>query len=214
MSTTRRTVLGAAAAASLLAQFTGTASAAADDKWGTVTGGWAEVRWTGQVQAELDRLGAVVEAVAPARLVRDSRGPAVRFPVGSGKGDPSLRHLPEAAGSGVLEGGIAVRTPTGGFRIVNPESVLRDGVASGKCTVNGVEIGHRSVFRCGLAEGLLTTDGAPAGRPLTVRIGEVPLRSTPELLEVYTATFGTPVFTADTVLAYVTAEGVYTPPKP
>ncbi|MET9440746.1 hypothetical protein [Streptomyces sp. NPDC006610] len=214
MTTTRRTVLGAAAAASLLAQFTGTASAAADDKWGTVTDGWAEVRWTGQVQAELDRLGAVVEAVAPARLVTDSRGSAVRFPVGSGKGDPSLRRLSEARGSGVLDGGIEVRTPTGGFRIVNPESVLRDGVASGKCTVNGVEIGHRSVFRCGLAEGLLTTDGAPVGQPLTVRIGEVPLRPTPELLEVYTATFGAPVFDADTVLAYVTAEGVYTPPKP
>ncbi|MDG9701948.1 hypothetical protein [Streptomyces sp. DH37] len=214
MSTTRRTVLGAAAAAPLLAQFTGTASAAADGKWGTVSDGWVEVRWTGQVRAELDRLGAVVEAVAPARLVRDSRGSAVRFPVRFGKGDPSLRRLPEAGGNGALEGGIAVRTPTGGFRVVNPESVLRDGVVSGKCTVNGVEVGHRSVFRCGLAEGLLTTGGAPVGQPLAVRIGEVPLRPTPELLEVYTATLGAPVFTADTVLAYVTAEGVYTPPKP
>jgi hypothetical protein len=214
MSTTRRTVLGAAAAAPLLAQFTGTASAASDGKWGTVSDGWAEVRWTGQVRAELDRLGAVVEAVAPARLVRGSRGAAVRFPVRFGKGDPSLRHLPEAGGSGALEGGIAVRTPAGGFRVVNPESFLRDGVVSGKCTVNGVEVGHHSVFRCGLAEGLLTTGRAPVGQPLTVRIGEVPLRPTPELLEGYTATFGTPVFTADTVLAYVTAEGVYTPPKP
>jgi hypothetical protein len=196
-----------------MAQFTGTASAA-DDKWGTVSDAWVEVRWTEQAQAELDRLGAVVEAVAPARLVRNSRGPAVRFPVRSGRGGPSPRRLPEAGGSGVLEGGIAVRTPTGEFQVVNPESVLRDGVASGKCTVNGVEVGHRSVFRCGLAEGLLTTGRTPVGQPLTVRIGEVPLRPTPELLEVYTASFGTPVFTADTVMAYVTAEGVYTPPKP
>ncbi|MFH0240888.1 hypothetical protein ACGRHY_00260 [Streptomyces sp. HK10] len=214
MSATRRTVLGATAAAPLLAQFTGTASAAADDRWGTISGGWAEVRWTEQVQAELGRLKAVVEAVAPARMVEDSRGQAVRFTAPSGKGSLSLKHLPEAAGSGTMEGGIAIRTQAGGFRVVNPESVLRDGVASGRCVVNGVEVGHRSVFRCALAEGLLTTDGAPAGRPLRVRIGEVPLRPTPELLEVYSATFGTPVFTADTVVAYVTAEGLYTPPKP
>ncbi|UYQ65335.1 hypothetical protein [Streptomyces peucetius] len=78
--------------------------------------------------------------------------------------------------------------------------------------VNGVEAGHRSVFRCGLAEGLLTTGSAPVGQPLSVRLSEVPLRPTPELLEVYAATFGTPAFTAETVLAHVTAEGVYTPP--
>lgn len=214
MSTTRRTILGAAAATPLLAQFTGAASAASDGRWGTVSDGWAEIRWTEQVQAELDRLGATVEAVAPARLVEDSQGPVVRFPVPFGKGRLPLEHPPEAAGGGTLAGGVVVRTQTGSFRIVNPEAVLRDGVASGKCTVNGLEVEHRSVFRCALAEGLLTTDGAPAGRPLRVRIGEVPLRSTPELLEVCTATFGTPVFTADTVVAYVTAEGVYTPPKP
>ncbi|MTE22408.1 hypothetical protein F0L17_25560 [Streptomyces sp. TRM43335] len=214
MSTTRRTVLGTALAAPLLSRFTGTASATTEDTWGTVSDGWVEVRWTEQVQAELDRLGAVVEAVAPARLVKDSRGSAVRFSVRSGTGDPSLTDLPEARGDGALDGGITVRSPAGVFRIVNPESLLQDGVASGKCVVNGVEVGHHSMFRCGLAEGLLSTGDAPLGRPLTVRLGEVPLRPTPELLEVYTATFGTPAFTADTPLAYVTAEGVYTPPKP
>lgn len=200
-------------AAPLLAQFAGTASAAADDKWGTISDGWVEVRWTEQVQAELDRVGAVVEAVAPARLFRDSRGPAVRFPVRSGKGDPSLKRLPKAKGDGALEGGIAVSTPNGSFRVVNLQSVLQDGLASGKCTVNGIEAGHRSVFRCGLAEGLLTTSNVPVGQPLKARVSDVPLHSTPELLEVYAATFGVPVFTADTLLAYATAEGVYAPPK-
>ncbi|MFG2626432.1 hypothetical protein [Streptomyces sp. NPDC048473] len=213
MSTNRRTVLGAALAAPLLAQFTGTASAAADEKWGTISEGWVEVRWTEQVQAELDRLGAVVEAVAPAELIKDHSGSAVRFPVRSGKGDPSLKSLPKAEGDGVLDGGIAVRTPAGNARVVSLQSALKDGLASGKCVVNGVDIGHRSVFRCVLSEGLLTTGNVPVGQPLKVRINKVPLHATPELLEVYAATFGRPVFTADTVLAHVTAEGVYTPPK-
>ncbi|MDH6122554.1 hypothetical protein ABH930_006833 [Kitasatospora sp. GAS204A] len=215
MSTTRRVVLSAALAAPLLAQFTGTASGAtADGKWGTVSDGWVEVRWTAQAQAQLDRFEAVVEAVAPAQLVRDSGGSAVRFPVRSGTGDASLTNLPKAQGDGVLDGGVAVRTSSGTFQLVNLESVLQDGVASGKCVVNGVDVGHHAVVRCGLAEGLLTADTVPVGLPLKVQLSEVPLRATPELLEVYTATFGTPAFTADTVLAYVTAQGVYTPPKP
>ncbi|MFC9653073.1 hypothetical protein ACFV9P_34515 [Streptomyces sp. NPDC059892] len=200
-------------AAPLLAQLTGTASAEANEKWGTISEGWVEVRWTGQVQAELDRLGAVVEAVAPAELVRDSNGSGVRFPVRSGTGDPSLKSPPKAEGDGVLDGGVVVRTPQGQARAVNLRGVLRDGVASGECEVNGLDIGHRSVFRCGVSEGRLTTTDVPVGRPLKVRIDGVPLHPTPEALEVYTATFGTPALTADTVLAHVTAEGVYTPPK-
>ncbi|MEE1928638.1 hypothetical protein V1J52_10600 [Streptomyces sp. TRM 70351] len=201
-------------AAPLLAQFAGAASAAADDTWGTVSDGWVEIRWTGQVREEMDRLGAVVEAVAPARLVTDTRGTAVRFPVRAGKGDPSVRRLSDVEGDSALEGGITVSTPRGEFRIVALHGVLRDGVASGRCTANGVEVGHRSVFRCGLDEGSLTTSGAPAGQPLRVRVSEVPLHATPELMEAYVATFGEPVFTAGTLLGYVTAEGVYTPPKP
>ncbi|MFJ2442910.1 MULTISPECIES: hypothetical protein [unclassified Streptomyces] len=214
MSATRRNVLGAALAAPLLAQFTGTASAAEAEKYGTVSDGWIEVRWTREVQAELDRLGAEVEAVAPARLVRDSRGTAVRFPVRTGNGEPSLTNLPKAEGGGALDGGVAVRTPLGTARFLDLRSVLEDGLASGRCVVNGVEVGHPSALRCGLAEALLTTDTVPLGKPLKVRINEVPLRPTPEALEMYTATFGAVPFTADTVLGYATAEGVYTPPKP
>lgn len=82
-------VLSAALAAPLLAQFTGTASGAtADDKWGTVSDGWVEVRWTAPAQAQLDRFEAVVEAVAPAELVKDSGGSAVRFPCGRPRAIP------------------------------------------------------------------------------------------------------------------------------
>ncbi|MFJ6570800.1 hypothetical protein ACIQNU_25625 [Streptomyces sp. NPDC091292] len=216
MTANRRTVLGAALTAPLLAQFTGTASAAADEKWGTISDAWVEVRWTTQVQAELDRWEAVVEAVAPAELVKDGGGTAVRFPVRSGQGDPSLANPAKASGDGVLDGGITVRTPKGNAQVVNLQSVLKDGLASGKCVLNGVDLGHRSVFRCAVSEGSLTTGTAAVGKPLKVRIDKVPLHATPEALAVYTATLGASAsaFTADTVLAYVTAEGVYTPPKP
>jgi len=140
MSTTRRMVLGAGLAAPLLAQFTGTASGTAGDtKWGTISEAWVEVRWTPQAQAQLDRFEAVVEAVAPAELVKDSSGSAVRFPVRSGTGDPSVPNLPKAQGRGVLDGGVAVRTPSGNLRLVNLEGVLQEGSASGKCVVNGVD---------------------------------------------------------------------------
>ncbi|GAA2978216.1 hypothetical protein HEB29_005710 [Streptomyces fulvorobeus] len=42
----------------------------------------------------------------------------------------------------------------------------------------------------------------------------MPLYATPEMLEAYTATFGTFLFSADTVLGCVTVTGTYTPPKP
>ncbi|MEV8396023.1 MULTISPECIES: hypothetical protein [unclassified Streptomyces] len=213
MSATRRSVLGAALAGPMLAQFMGTASAAAEDKWGTVSDGWVEVRWTEQAQAEMDRLGAVVEAVAPAQLVKDSRGAAIRFPVRSGKGDPSLKRLSNAKGDGALEGGIAVRTPTSNFQITDLQSVLRDEWASGKATVNGFEVGHSKMFRWDVDKSKLSTESVPAGRPLKVRLSEVPLHPTPELLETYSASFGPPAFTPDTVVAYLTAEGVYTPPN-
>ena len=39
-----------------------------------------------------------------------------------------------------------------------------------------------------------------------------PSESTPELMDMYTAAFGTPEFTTATALAHLTAEGVYHPP--
>lgn len=89
MSTTRRMVLSAALATPLLAQFTGTASGAtADDRWGTVSDGWVEVRWTAQAQAQLDRFEAVVEAVAPAQLVKDSAVRRFASPCGPARAIP------------------------------------------------------------------------------------------------------------------------------
>ncbi|WP_129842649.1 hypothetical protein [Streptomyces sp. RFCAC02] len=213
MSAKRRTVLGAAMATPLLARFAGTASgAAADDTWGTVSDGWVEIRWTAEAQAELNRLGAVVEATAPALLITDSGDPGVRFPVRSGSGDPSLTDLPAARGEGALDGGLTVRARNGVLRVESLESVLRDGVASGTCVVNGVDVGHRALFRCGLADGVLSTENVPVGSPMRVRVGEVPLHATQELLDAYTESFGAPLVTADTLLARVTAEGLYTPP--
>ncbi|MGV4989122.1 hypothetical protein ACVB8X_43065 [Streptomyces sp. NRAIS4] len=214
MSTTRRSMLSAALTAPLLAQFTGTASGAtADGTLGTLSDGWVEARWTPQAQEQLDRLHAVVEAVAPAQLVKDARGSAVRFPVRSSQGDPSLVNPPKAHGAGMLDGGLTVRTATGTFQVTDISGLLQDGLAAGKCAVNGVDVAHGSVFRCDLAEGLLTTDSAPLGQPMKVRLAEVPLRPTPESVQAFAAALGAPTFTVDTVLAYVTAEGVYTPPK-
>ncbi|QNE75807.1 hypothetical protein F0344_15260 [Streptomyces finlayi] len=213
MSATRRNVLGAALAAPLLAQFAGTASAA-DEKYGTVSDGWVEVRWSDSVQAELDRLGAVVEAEGQAVMVKTADGPAVRLPVRSGKGDPSLKQLPKAKGDGALDGGVSVRTSLGNVRVSDLEGALKDGLASGKCQVNGLIVEHASALRCGVDKGKLSTDKVPVGKPLKVQLSEVPLYATPEMLKAYAATVGTSPFSEDTVLGYVTVAGTYNPPKP
>ncbi|MCE7079543.1 hypothetical protein [Streptomyces sp. ST2-7A] len=213
MGTTRRNVLGATAAVPLLARFAETASAADGDRYGRVSDGWVEVRWAPLVREELDRLGAVVRAVAPARLVEDAHGSAIRFPVNPVKGDPSPESPQRARGDGGLQGGVAVRTPIGNLRLTHLTGVLEDGLASGRCTINGLEVEHHPAFRCGLTEGRLITEPTRDGGVMRVRMVEVPLRPTAEALEVYTATFGAPALTVDTVLAHVTAEGLYTPPR-
>jgi hypothetical protein len=214
MSATRRGILGAALTAPVLAQLTGTATAAQQDgRWGRIANGWAEVRWTAEAQAVLDQFEATVKAVSPARMVGGTGGPGIRFPVRSARGNPSTKEPLKAQGNGVLGGGIAVSAPMGEFRIMDLGSVLENEVASASCVVNGVDLGHQAVFRCGLDEGRLSAETVPAGRPTTVRIAELPLRATPELWQVFVATVGEPAFRADTVLGRVTAEGVYTPPE-
>ncbi|MET8543242.1 hypothetical protein ABZW03_21720 [Kitasatospora sp. NPDC004799] len=218
MSTTRRTLLGAALATPLLGWLTGSAAGAVDDdgdrsgRLGTLSDGWVEVHWTPAAQAQLDRFHATVDVVAPARLVPDEWGPAVRLPIRSAQGDPSLANLPKAHGDGTLEGGVCVRTSQGDYRVVNLAGAIRDGLASGRCEVGGAEMGHRSAFHCGLAEGKLTAQPVPAGQPMKVRLSGVPLRPTQEAVDAYTANYGAHPVTVDTVLAYVTAEGTYTPP--
>ncbi|HTJ69532.1 MAG TPA: hypothetical protein VL551_18485 [Actinospica sp.] len=213
MSATRRTALGAALAAPLLTRFTGTASAdAGSGRLGTISDGWVEVRWTREAQEQLDKFGATVEAIAPARVTTDAQGTVVRFPVRNGAGDPSLAELPKAQGDGALDGGIIVRTANGSVRLTELSSDLRSELAAGKCMINGVSAGHDAVVRCGLAEGVLTAESVQPGKPMKVRLADVPLRPTGEALDVYTAVFGAPTFTADSVLAHLTAEGVYHPP--
>ncbi|GAB2794302.1 hypothetical protein [Streptomyces daliensis] len=214
MNATRRSILSAAMATPLLAPFTGAApDAAASTRLGTVSDAWAEVRWTPQTQALLDRYQAEVKPVAPARTVKDTRGRAIRFPVRSGEGDPSLADPRRAHGTGRLDGGITFRTPGVTVQAVDLESVLKDGQATGKYLINGADVGHGPVFRPGLDEGRLTTENVPPGKPMKVRIEEVPLRPTQELLRQFTLAFGSPAFSEDTVLAHAAGEGVYTPPK-
>lgn len=215
MSTTRRAVLGTGLAGPLLvAHFTGTAAAATgDETWGTISEGWIELRLTPPAQAELDRLGAEVQAIAPARLSRDKGGMTIRFPVKSGSGAPSLTSLLDAQGEGTVDGGVTVRMPNGRFEFLELQSALRDGQLSGKCVVNGVDIGHRSAFNCALTESHLAADPAKPGQSLKITLSDMPVRLTPDSLRTFASTVGANALTTDTVVAHATAEGVYTPPK-
>jgi hypothetical protein len=213
MGTTRRAALSGMLAVPLLVQSTTTAlGATPNDKFGTVSKGWVEIRWTPQVQAQLERVGARVEPVAPAELVKDRDGMGLRFPVRSGAGDPALTSLTHAQGSGILDGGLVAHTPTGEIRIAALEGVLRDGLASGTWTVNGMSVSMPSMFRCGPGEGRVAAEPAPPGQPITIKLSGMPVRPTQESLNAFAQAFGGSGFTVDTVLAHITAEAVYTPP--
>jgi hypothetical protein len=207
-------MLGGALVAPLLAQFGTTAlGATPDDKWGTISDGWIEIRWTPPAQAQLDRSEATVAAIAPANLIKDQHGMGIRFPVLSGAGDPALTNLSRAQGSGSLDGGLVVRTPTGEVRATRLEATMGGGQVSGKCTVNGIDVGVQSVFDCGLDAGRLAVESAPAGEPIMIRLADVPARPTQEAVDTFASVLGAPGFTTDTVLAYVTAECRYHPPQ-
>lgn len=214
--------------APLLAPFTATAAGAtSDDRLGGVSDAWVEIRWTTPVRAQLEKVQAKVEALAPARLVQDGDGAGIRFPVLSGTGDPAPSSLPQAHGTGMLDGGVVIRTPTEEFRITKLEGVLRDGVGSGRCTVGGVDVGMQSVLRCGLGEGRFTAESVPPGQPVRMQLSGMPVRPTQESLKVFsqalgaltqtlgavTQTLDTAAFTIDTIVAYITVAGVYTPPR-
>jgi len=121
-----------------------------------------------------------------------------------------LVHVP--LGEGALAGGITIRTAHGTFELTDLRSDLRGGLASGKCAVNGVYAEHGSVLRCGLDEARLSTQSVPPGSPMKVRLTQVPLRATPDLIAAYASVLGAAPFTTDTTLAHLTAEGMYHPP--
>jgi hypothetical protein len=216
MSTTRRTILSGALAAPFLAQFAGTASSeTSDPTWGTLSGGWGEIRWTPEAEAQLDQFNATMEPIAPATWVTDDgRNVGVRFPASSGTGDPSLSDVRNAHGQGQLEGGVRLQTSTGRFEFNQGRLELANQLFSGTCELNGVEYSGQSLMRCDVEQAHVLADPVPAGQPLTIRVVDVPVRLTEQSRDVITAALGSVVFDVDTVLGYASAEAVYTPPQP
>jgi hypothetical protein len=207
-------------AAPFLASFTGTASGETQDAtWGTLSEGYVDIWLTPQSKRQLDLYQATVTPIAPATMLTDGDRVGVRFPARSGTGALSLDNLPRSRGTGLADGGLAIQAPMGRFELTQLQPTLGDELASGRCLVNGVESGGESLLRYDLGAGRLLADPVPAGQPLKVRVEEVPVYPTPEALEAFKTAVGTPplgapVFTLDTVVAHVTAEGVYVPPQP
>ncbi|MCF3105450.1 hypothetical protein IPZ58_28235 [Streptomyces roseoverticillatus] len=216
MTTTRRMMLGGAVAVPMLGLMASPASASVQggQQWGTVTGGWVEVWWTPQAQAELDRIGATVEATTPAELVQDGQNRGVRFPVAESVWSPSPTNLGQVQGRGALAGGLSVRARRGEVRLSDMKGFLQGEEATGRYTVNGTDAGVHPVFRVGLAEGRFTMEPAGPGQAVRMGASGVPLYPTKETLEAFSRAFDMKVFSADTstALAHVTAEGQYAPP--
>lgn len=214
MSTTRRTILSGALAVPFFASLPGTASAdTPDETFGTASGGFVEILWTRQVQDQLNLYNATVETLAPATLITKNGRKGVRFPVLSGAGDPSLGNLAAARGSGAVDGGLTVWTARGRLEVTQLRPALENEVISGTCKANGVESGGQPMLRCDSASGTLKANPVRAGQPLPIRMENVPVRPTQELLDMIESTLGAPgPLTLGTVLGHATAETVYIPP--
>lgn len=216
MSTTRRTLLSGALAAPFLARFAGSASGeTAVTTLGSVSGQWTELRWTPQAKAQMDRLGVTIKPIAPATWVTDDSGrrTGVRVPGGSGTGDASVGNWQSAHGRGRADGGLVLQTATGRFEITELEGALADGTLSGICKVNGVESGGQSLVRIDPAKGRILADPVPAGQPQTIRVEDVPVYATPQLLEAVVSAVGPLALGTDTVLGHARGEFLYTPPS-
>lgn len=214
MSETRQMILGGALTAPFLTYFTSRPSGTPQHhNWGTVANGWVEIRWTPAAQALFDQFQATIAVIAPVELFNDEGGAGVRFPVRSGTDDPSRANSPQAQDNGLLDGGLVLRTPTGEVRVSELRPVLRDELVSGTCTVNGFQVSVQPMLHCSLEEGRLVAEPAPLGQPLTVRLTGVPARPTREAVDAFAPALGTTTLSPDTVLAHVTAEAEYTPPR-
>jgi hypothetical protein len=181
---------------------------------GTISGEWVELWWTPKTRKQLDLFSAEVMPVAPATSVTDNGRNGVHFPVRSGAGALSLTELSQARGSGQADGGLVVRTGMWRFEVARLRASLENQLVSGEYTLNGVESGGQSLLRCDSSQGRLVADPVPAGEPLTIRVEDVPLYATPELLEALETALGTSPFGAKDVLAEARATFVYAPPQP
>jgi hypothetical protein len=218
MSTTRRTILSGALAAPFLVNAAGTAAGTTQDaRWGTVSDGYVDLWLTSQAQRQLDLWQATATPIAPATALTDGGRKGVRFPIRSGTGELWLNDLSQTHGTGLLDGGMIIRTLTGQFEITQLQPAIENGQASGTYQLNSVEGSGQSLLRYDAATGRLLADPVPAGHPLKVRIEEVPVYPTPESLEALRTAVGTAVgtlpFDLNTVVAHATADFVYTPPQ-
>ncbi|MFI0454460.1 hypothetical protein [Actinomadura sp. 6N118] len=206
MSTTRRTLLGGMLAAPFLAHFAGNADGATStEKWGSVSDGWVELRWTPQAQAQLKRHQSAIEPIAPAKMIKDADGMGIRVPVRTATSDPSLDKPAQARGSGRLEGGAIMRAPGMEARAADLQATLTKGVIFGKCTVNGKDSGVHPVLHIDSAEGRLVAAPVPPGQPMKIRITGVPVRPTQQALDAFAMASGAPEFTVDAITRHVTA---------
>lgn len=183
---------------------------------GTGEDGWVEIVWTPLAQVGMDRHEITVEPIAPAESIERDGRRGLRFPLHTVQGDPSLAAPAHAQGTGTAEGGFVVRHASTVVRVTRLEGDVRDERLSGRYMVNEVDAGMRPVFMWRVAEGdLSVVPGAP-GEPVALKMSDLPVRMTSEMLDLMAASarsYDLPSLSTDTVVAHVTAQGRFVPPS-
>jgi hypothetical protein len=177
---------------------------------GEANDGWVEIWPTPGTLTQLDKIGATLEAIAPAELVhRPDGSTGLRMPVASAQGDPSLTDPARAHGSGALAGGILIHKADGDVRFTDLTGTVGGEQLSGHCTANDEDQTLQPALTWRSADVHATIVPGQPGEPLTVRTSELPVRPSQEAVDAFTRALGAPIFTTDTVLANITAQGHY-----
>ncbi|RSM34488.1 hypothetical protein DMA12_48095 [Amycolatopsis balhimycina DSM 5908] len=207
--------MGGVLSSPLLAATALSPSADAAEVLGTAQDGWLEILWTALVQTETDRRGTTVEAIAPAELIQRDGRRGLRFPLRSAQGDPALANPAHAQGTAAADGGFVLREAAAEVRVTRLAGDVRDEQMSARYMVNNVDSGVRPMFTWHTAEGVLSVVPGVLGAPATLKMSNLPVRMTREMVDLVTTSmrsFGFPDITTDTVVAHVTIQGSYLSP--
>jgi hypothetical protein len=182
----------------------------------TVLSGLSELRLTEHALNRLREIGVAPYAVAPAETIAGPDGTSVvgvRLPAEHGRMSIGLGGRPVTALARAL-GGVGLRGDGASMEIVGIHGNAADGRVLAFLKVNNLWQGEFPVYQITLDEVRLVTEPGLPNNPTKITASAVPLRPAQEGLDAFAATFGSPVFTVDDVVANSRAEGLCWPLPP
>lgn len=197
--TSRRVVLTGVLAAPLLGLL-GQSAHADQPALYRIIDGWGQARLTPAALDRLRSIGATVYAIEPAVLVGDPNVPTVRMPLDSGKFNRDFTKV-----IGAIAGGFGLRTLSRDAHVTKIAGSLSGTSGKGSFTVNNEQVNIGPLYTDIRNEAVISVEQGPPGYPSLVKF-EVPLRPTPEAIDLFIRYFGVPLFSTGMYIAHASGE--------